>query len=226
MRARKQELSAARAFVDNLPQPRLVIPGNHDTPGLNQPFDRFFRPFHRYRKYFGNDLEPEYRCENFHLVSLNSSKPFGLYTDWSVGILTEKQLLKCASQFDEIKAHQFRIIVLHHPLLPVPDHRRILVKPLSRLLEVIDHAKVDLVLCGHFHRSQLATVGLADRWNCVVSQAPTVCSTRLKGEDQGFHEIRLGVTQIEVVLWRFVSDQFLPVSTTQFRCGEHGWGIH
>ncbi|RUY20638.1 hypothetical protein EN979_36005, partial [Mesorhizobium sp. M7A.F.Ca.US.001.04.2.1] len=31
-RARKQEFAQARAFLDTLPYPQLVVPGNHDVP--------------------------------------------------------------------------------------------------------------------------------------------------------------------------------------------------
>ena len=56
MRARWPELADAKAFVERLPRPRLVIPGNHDIPALNQPFDRFFAPFKRYRQTFGGNI--------------------------------------------------------------------------------------------------------------------------------------------------------------------------
>ena len=47
-RARRREFAAARAFLDALPFPRLVIPGNHDVP-LHNVFTRFLTPLARYR---------------------------------------------------------------------------------------------------------------------------------------------------------------------------------
>src|SRR5690606_3679902 len=57
-RARKVEFKQAGAFMDRLAAPaRLVIPGNHDIP-LFDLFTRMFRPYARYERIFGADLEP------------------------------------------------------------------------------------------------------------------------------------------------------------------------
>lgn len=223
MRARHAELEAAHRFTNALPGPLLIIPGNHDIPGANQPVDRFFRPFRRYSRYFGTDLEPHYETPHFQLVSLNSTKAFGLHADWSEGILSEKQLSRCVSRFQENSTAPFRILALHHPLLAAPGYGRSVVKPLPGLLQATGEAHVDLVLCGHFHRSQLATAGTMGGWQCVVSQAPTVCSTRLQGEPQGFHEIHFNPERMEITLWRFTGETFIPASTSHFERTDTGW---
>jgi 3',5'-cyclic AMP phosphodiesterase CpdA len=42
-RARVQEFRAARAFLDRLPRPQVVVPGNHDVP-LYRVLERMSRP--------------------------------------------------------------------------------------------------------------------------------------------------------------------------------------
>jgi len=223
MRARKSELEDAKRFVSAIPGPLLVIPGNHDVPATNQPFDRFFRPFHRYSRWFGSELEPEHQEESFHLISLNSTRAFGFHADWSEGFLSREQLASCVPRFDAGNRAPFRILTLHHPLLAPPGHGREVVKPLPDLLQTIGDARVDLVLCGHFHRSQLATAGTLEGWKCVVSQAPTVCSTRLQGEPQGFHVIVFTPEHIEITVWRFAGGTFVPTTTSRFERAEGGW---
>jgi predicted MPP superfamily phosphohydrolase len=223
MRARRKELEAAYNFVAMIPKPILIIPGNHDIPAINQPLDRFLSPFRRYSRWFGEDLEPTYLAADFHVVSLNSTRAFGLHRDWSEGYLSQKQLLHCVSSFRSEDGAPFRILTLHHPLLAPAGYHRAVVKPLPDLLQAVDTARIDLVLCGHFHRSQLATAGVLDGWKCVVSQAPTVCSTRLQGEPQGFHEIRFDATKVEITLWRFTDGAFLADSTYHFEKGKDGW---
>jgi 3',5'-cyclic AMP phosphodiesterase CpdA len=44
-------------YLQRLPEPRLIIPGNHDVP-LFHLFERFFRPLDRYRRYISSDLNP------------------------------------------------------------------------------------------------------------------------------------------------------------------------
>src|SRR6476660_1479279 len=69
-RARRREFAAARAFLDGLPFPRLVIPGNHDVP-LHNIFTRFFTPLARYRDAITDDLSPVYRDDEIIVVGVN-----------------------------------------------------------------------------------------------------------------------------------------------------------
>jgi 3',5'-cyclic AMP phosphodiesterase CpdA len=223
MRARRSEMSAARDFVNRLPIPHFLIPGNHDIPAINHPLHRFFRPFERYGRYFGNDLEPDHIAGEIHLVSLNSTRAFGFHPDWSEGRLSSAQLARMRDRFVDAPTGHFRLLVLHHPLLAPPDQRRAVVKPLPQLLHAIADACVDLVFCGHFHRSQLATAGLEGRWRCIVSQAPTVCSTRLQGEPQGFHTVDLEAETAVLTRHVFHQGSFTAHSQSRFRRDCAGW---
>ena len=49
-RAKMEQFHAAKAFLATLPQPQLVVPGNHDVPLWN-PLRRFFRPRTRFGRY-------------------------------------------------------------------------------------------------------------------------------------------------------------------------------
>jgi 3',5'-cyclic AMP phosphodiesterase CpdA len=223
MRARRGELAAAGAFVDRLPQPRLVIPGNHDIPAINQPLDRFLNPFARYRGTFGGDLEPELKLGGVHVVSLNSSRAFGFHADWSEGRLSRKQLATMQEKFLSSPADDLRILVLHHPLLELGLPGREVVKPLKPLLQAMEESRVDLVMCGHFHLSQIHPTGLTAEWRSIISQAPTVCSTRLQGEPQGFHEILHDEDHMETVHHVFQKGSFLPADRSHFVRGPSGW---
>ena len=222
MRARRAELAEAKAFVERLPRPRLIIPGNHDIPALNQPFHRFFAPFKRYRQTFGANIEPIHTAPGLHVATVNSAKPFGLHADWSVGRLTRDGLYRLDQRLSGAPG-SFRVLTLHHPLLAPVGHRRDVVQPLDDLLELLAKHRVDLVLCGHFHQSHLATIGQKQGWQCIVSQAATVCSTRLQGEPQGFHLIRVMDDFIEIDRHVFHGDAFESDATFAFTRGESGW---
>lgn len=223
MRARRSELAAARSFVVGLPEPRLVIPGNHDIPLINHPFDRFFRSFRRYQESFGDELEPELVAAGVHVVSMNSSRAFGFHSDWSEGRVSKHQLARMLEQFQNGPGDHCRVLVLHHPLLALQIPGRAVVKPLKALLETMEAARVDLVLCGHFHRSQIRATGLSGNWKSIISQAPTVCSTRLQGEPQGFHEICVTAGRIEVVHHVYQQGAFAEAGSWAFTRGENGW---
>lgn len=223
MRARRSELVDARYFVERLPRPRLVVPGNHDIPAFNQPLHRFFAPFERYRSCFGREIEPLHTAPGLHVVSVNSSKPFGPYADWSKGRISREELRRADQRLAGGAPGCFRVLVLHHPLIAPEGHKRDVVQPLDELLELIARRRVDLVLCGHFHCSHLATLGPLDSWRCVVSQAATVCSTRLQGEPQGFHLIRVDAEEIEVERHVFHEEGFEVGETFSFVRSEAGW---
>src|SRR5438046_9687039 len=58
-RARPQEFREAREFLKLLPQPQIVVPGNHDLP-LHNLYARFRHALDAYQEYISNDVEPFY----------------------------------------------------------------------------------------------------------------------------------------------------------------------
>src|SRR6476659_8279173 len=58
-RARSHQFQQARSFLDALPKPQIVVPGNHDIP-LHNVIDRFARPLDKFRKYITDETIPKY----------------------------------------------------------------------------------------------------------------------------------------------------------------------
>jgi 3',5'-cyclic AMP phosphodiesterase CpdA len=223
MTARRSELDAAADFIHQLPTPRIIIPGNHDIPYFNHPYDRFFRPFRRYQQRIAQEIEPTYQDQFFDIMCLNSARPFGFHTDWSDGRLSRDQLSHIALHFGGASHHGFKILVIHHPLLELKIPNRALVRPHAALMEALELSQIDLVLCGHFHRSQIASESLNGGWKTLVSQAPTVCSTRLQGEPQGFHEILIDDAQVEIIQHAVEQGRFRKIASFNFDKGAQGW---
>jgi len=223
MRVTQREIDAASAFITHLPSPLIVLPGNHDVPGAKHLWERLTSPFERYQKHIRETLEPELMQDGIHTVCLNSSRAWGFYLDWSEGRLTPKQLAHAESRFLSETTADYRLLVLHHPLVELPLKGRAVVKPLIPLLECMKNSRVDLVLCGHFHRSIIIPVGRDDSWRSIVSQAPTVCSTRLQGEPQGYHEILLHSDHAEIIHWVYDGKTFSAGSVSLFARTATGW---
>jgi len=235
MRARRRELSLASAWLKRLPQPQSLFPGNHDVPGLNHPIDRFFAPFRRYRKYLSEIEEPDLPLPDDGLmVTANSSTPFGLHLDWSLGFLSPLQAHRIETRFSDRQPTGLRILGMHHPLLASGKKKRATVSPLAMVGDMLQQSRVDLVLTGHFHQSRTGTFPVENRtsaedcapehWQAVVSQAPSVCSTRLKGEPNGFHVIDVGRDELEIKLWRWQASEFVAMPEAQsFVRGDGGW---
>ena len=54
-RARTEQFKEARRFLDSLPTPQIIVPGNHDVP-LYDIFGRLLQPLDKYRRYITNTL--------------------------------------------------------------------------------------------------------------------------------------------------------------------------
>src|SRR5712691_1839723 len=74
-RARSAQFEQARAFLDSLPQPQIVVPGNHDVP-LHNVFIRFLWPLHKYKRYITDDLQPVYVDDEMVVVGVNTARSF------------------------------------------------------------------------------------------------------------------------------------------------------
>src|SRR5882672_7941733 len=72
-RARSRQFIEARAFLDELPKPQIVVPGNHDVP-LHNVFTRFARPLAKYRRYINEDLRPFYHDEELAVLGVNTAR--------------------------------------------------------------------------------------------------------------------------------------------------------
>ena len=72
-RARPGQFRAAKAFVERLDVPVLAVPGNHDI-ALVDLWARAVRPYARYARAFGADLEPVHASEDLLVVGVNTTR--------------------------------------------------------------------------------------------------------------------------------------------------------
>ena len=72
-RARKAQFQGARAYLDRLPKPQVVVPGNHDVP-LYRVWERFLSPLGKYRRHFDDDLEPDFIDDEIAVIGINTAR--------------------------------------------------------------------------------------------------------------------------------------------------------
>ncbi|SHJ74193.1 3',5'-cyclic AMP phosphodiesterase CpdA [Rubritalea squalenifaciens DSM 18772] len=226
MRARRREMRDAAEWYLKLPTPRMAIPGNHDVPLLNHLYDRFFNSFGRYKAYIEPQLEPAELLPVGKIIGLNSSTPFGLHIDWSRGFLTPAQGRRIETAFDGVDENLFRFVAFHHPLHRKGESTRILIHPLTLIQHALATGQVDIVFAGHFHQSYAGLIDLHYKQrNVIVSQAPTCCSTRLKGEPAGFHLIHLAPEKqsISIEYFSWYQNAFSHTEIKHFRKIGNRW---
>jgi 3',5'-cyclic AMP phosphodiesterase CpdA len=228
-RARRAELKAAAAFTERLAAPVLVVPGNHDLPGITP--RRFIDPWRRWRRYFPGTREPCLEREGFIALGANSARSWGPYRDWSRGRLNAEQVDRLAKRFQRAAStrhanaasRRLRILVAHHPfLLSEAGRHRGLIGGAQLALSRLSAAGLDLALGGHLH---LSYAGLEA--GIVVAHAGTAVSRRLVGEPNAFNTIDGDGNALEITHWAWTragtDAGFSPVRRSRFRRGPAGW---
>ncbi len=189
-RARRREFAKARAFLDRLPFPRLVVPGNHDIP-LFDLVSRFVSPLARFRRYVAEDVDPFFASETLAVLGLNTARS----NRWKEGRISPEQIDLVRRRFGPLPPHVVKVLVTHHPFLPPPGAEPPpLVGRAAEALYAAEACGVDLVLSGHLHlgytgdvRAHHAHVGRA----LLVAQAGTATSHRLRDEVNSYNVLEL-----------------------------------
>lgn len=216
-RARRHEMAAAVAFVERLPRPVLVVPGNHDIPGVTP--KRFIDPWRRWRDHFAGGLEPVIEGEDFIAVGANSTRRWGPYLDWSRGRLGHAQIDRLAARV-RTGGPRLRILAAHHPLLlTAAGAGRGLVGRGALALTRLRAAGLDLALGGHVH---MGYAGIAN--GIVIAHAGTAVSDRLAGEPNGFNLITGDRAALVVEHWTWGGAAYAAAASTRFARGDGGWG--
>lgn len=223
-RARSHQFKEARAFLDRLPVPQVVVPGNHDVP-LWDVFSRFARPLEKYRRYISNDPEPVHEDEEMIVAGINTARSLTR----KYGRINERQVARLRERLCAYQDEVFKIIVTHHPFdLPAGADEREIVGRARMAMEAFAACGADLLLAGHLHVGHTART--AGRYkisghSALVVQAGTATSSRVRGESNSFNVIRLKHPhiQIERRIWQSDAATFKPGPAETFRHTPEGW---
>ena len=222
-RARTVEFIAARNFLDRIPFPKIVVPGNHDVP-LRNLFLRFVRSLDSYRRYICDDLQPFFADDEIAVAGVNTARAL----TWKDGRINRRQLTKLRKSFQALCGNQTRIVVTHHPF-DLPAGARGAVVGRSRLAMItLAQCQVDMLLAGHFH---FADVGhTATRYNmpgfcALIVSSGTSTSTRGRGQSNSLNVIRIEPQRITIDrrMWAPAAQTFDLFSSEQFLRSEKGW---
>ena len=223
-RARSRQFKEARKFLDSLPQPQVVVPGNHDVP-MHNVFARFLRPLDKYRRYITDDLEPFYGDEEIAILGINTARSLTI----KYGRVNERQIAKMHETFCAFADEVTKIIVTHHPFdLPEGHDEDELVGRARMAMEALASCGADVLLAGHLHIGH--TGHTAKRYkisghNALVISAGTATSTRGRGEANSFNVIRTDHPRITVerLGWQPDRTAFTSISIEHFKHTPDGW---
>ena len=224
-RARTHEFEAARAMLDAFKAPVLVVPGNHDVRAWwHSPFERVWRSSKRFQRFITDDLTP-----TFTLAS-STEQPvdvelavFGLNSAHGAtikgGKIRPRHVEAMEAYFEAQPETAFRVFVLHHHLIRLEslgDHD--VSRGAHRALDAARRAQVDVVLCGHLHRSHVQPVELvppsaldSKGHRMVIVSAGTATSNRGRGDN----------ANVNFYNWITVTASSFTVDERQFNPSTH-----
>ena len=154
-RATPRQFREARAFLDSIAPPKVVVPGNHDVPLWNV-LARFAAPLARYRRFIATDLEPRHVDDVVAVLGFDTTRSLTVKN----GRVGKGDLEALEGRLAKVPASVCRVLVCHHPLAATPaamgeSAARGGAEALARLAR----AGVDVVLSGHVHESHAVHSG-------------------------------------------------------------------
>ncbi len=221
--ASDDEFLEARKFLAMLPEPRLVVPGNHDMPFLNI-FTRYMEGLSRYRRHISDDLEPYVEDSEIAVMGISTARIRSLRG----GSVNRVQMARVEERMRLTKPDVTRILVTHHPFdLPERFRRRDLVRHARQAFEQFAGC-VDVLLAGHMHISHAGHTAARYKTHghaAIFVQAGTATSTRNRGEPNAFNLVRIErpIVDIERLTWNADHGMFSVTMADRFKLAPGGW---
>lgn len=223
-RARHRQFAAARAFLEQIRAPVLVVPGNHDVPLWNV-YARFLNPLTRYKRYVSADLTPRFETAGLVALGINTARS----ATWKNGRVSHGQMRLIREVFGNASAEQLKVLVTHHPFMPPPDDpTQALVGRGYGALQVAEGAGVDLLLAGHLHvgyTGDIRSHHLGLRRSMLVVHAGTAISRRLREDANAFNLITVEPPRIRVAVQGWSLSQFVERRASVFARDGDGWRL-
>ena len=223
-RAKPDEFRAARRFLDELPTPQIVVPGNHDIPLYNV-LQRFGSPLSKYRRFISADLEPFYADDEIAVAGINTARSL----TFKDGRVNEDQMRRLHDRLAPLDDRLTKIVVTHHPFdLPEGMDPKHLVGRADQAMDVFLRAGADVLLAGHLHTTSIGSTATrypVDGRTALLVQAGTATSTRGRGETNSFNLIRSHFDRLDVVRWSWEpgAGRFQEGATESFAWTGDGW---
>ena len=223
-RARHSQFRAARAFLEALPAPIVVVPGNHDVPLYNV-FARFVAPLRAFRRHVGRETT-QFVDEEVAILGADTTRAFTVKD----GGLTQRDVERLVQQLETVPPTAVRVVVCHHPFDAPRSRAARWTRPApwdDAVATLVAHG-VDVFLTGHRHLSFAGHTAARYRIHgrsAIVVEAGTATSVRSRGEGNAFNVVRVTRQHVTVerLAWQAITGQYYPEEQERFDCAATGW---
>ena len=216
-RATVAEFAAARQFLDRIPFPKIVVPGNHDI-SLYDVYRRFARPLSRYRHHIDPEVEPSYADEKLLVAGVNTARSLTV----KGGRISTEQIARLRERLCALGPHVFKVLVMHHPFIPPEGAKREeQVGRADRAMKELEHCGADLILAGHLHlgaAGQTSSFYPLARREILVVQSGTSLSARTRRERNSFNLIEVEPNEVSITIQVWEPDRaaFVPRAPARY----------
>ncbi len=221
-RARGAQFKQARTFLDTLPKPQLVVPGNHDVP-LHNVFRRFINPLKGFRSHITSNLCPFHADDEIAVAGINTARSL----TFKDGRINEEQVGWLRERFETLDSHITKVVVTHHPFdLPAGEDNDDLVWRADMAMRAFADCGADLLLSGHMHQSHAGSTAhryALDGYAALTIQASTATSTRERGEENSFNAICIHGDEIRLDRYQWDGQAFTLHGRQHFQREARGW---
>jgi len=224
-RARTAQFQAARAFLDRLPQPQLIIPGNHDVPMYNV-YDRFINPLEKYERIITDELEPFISDDQIAVAGINTARSLTI----KGGRISHEQVARLSDKMANFPDSMLKVVVTHHPFdVPDGEDEDDIVGRAKESLPIIAESGADVFLSGHLHKSHIGHSArrykLDNGYSALIIQAGTAISKRERGEENSFNlmEFEHPLLTVHKYTCPIRSEPFRLAATERFTHDGRGW---
>lgn len=225
-RARRSQFLEARAFLDKLPRPYIVTPGNHDIPFYNF-FARFFLRLHNYKRFITDDLEPYYEDEEIAVQAINTARSF----TFKNGRINPGQIELLQDRFSKVGNDKTKIVVTHHPFdAPAGYQEKQLLGRAKLAMAGLSKCGADLFLAGHLHISHIGNTVkryTIEGYSGLIVSAGTATSSRLRGEPNAFNVLEIEHPQICIqrYVWNAATSEYVRHEEERYEHDARGWHL-
>ena len=224
-RARSSQFQEAKKFIEKLPQPHLIVPGNHDVPLYNV-YDRFVNPLEKYENLITSELEPFISDDEIAVAGINTARSLTI----KGGRISREQVERLRDKMSQFPNRMLKVIVTHHPFdVPDGEDEDDIVGRAKEALPIIAESGADVFLSGHLHKSHIGNSArryrLDDGYCALIIQAGTATSNRERGEENSFNLMEFDHPMLTV--YRYTcpirTEPFRLANTERFTHDGRGW---
>jgi 3',5'-cyclic AMP phosphodiesterase CpdA len=221
-RARAGQFRAARAYLDRIDAPQVIVPGNHDVPLYNV-LARFGFPLRGYTTHITSDLEPTFADVELAVAGVNTARSF----TWKDGSISVEQIERLREFYCSQPPATHKILVAHHPFIPpVDDSTAALVGRAQLALKMLEACGGALILAGHLHLAYAGDVRphhVEIEQSILVIQAGTAISHRRRDEPNAYNLLAIDGSRLRLEVRAWNGQEFAPRGTTEYLQDPRGW---